>query len=547
MRRACIPEPGARALFAIAIALGACSNHRAQHASTANAGNAGRNRSSGGGANAAGRGGAGSAGRAGSPGANGGTAPAGAGGAAGRSNAGAGAAGTGSSAGNGAGGGRAPDASTDADGSAGAGAGGAVAYPVKRSADGRYLVDQNDRPYLLAGDAPQSLIVNLSEDEAEMYFANRERHGFNAAWVNLLCADYTAGRSDATTFDGIAPFSTSGDLATPNEAYFARADRMLESAARHGINLLLIPAETGSFLKLLVANGAGKARAFGQYLGARYQSFDNLIWMSGNDFQDWRTQGNEDVVKALAQGIRDRDGRHIHTIELDYPTSSSSDDADFLPLLELDAAYTYYPTYAQVLKSYGRANPLPVFLVEGVYEYESNLQAHESTPATLRRQEYWTNLSGATGQLYGNHYTWTFASGWKDKLDSPGAVQMAHVKALFEPRAWHELVPDQDHSVVTAGYGTFSASGHVDDSDYVTAARTKDGSLVMAYTPGKATLELDLTKLRGSATARWFDPSNGSFSDIAGSPFANSGKHSFSTPGKNADGDEDWVLVLEVR
>ena len=189
---------------------------------------------------------------------------------------------------------------------------------------------------------------------------------------------------------------------------------------------------------------------------------------------------------------------------------------------------------------------MPVFLVEGVYEYESNLQAHESTPATLRRQEYWTNLSGATGQLYGNHYIWTFTSGWKDKLDSPGAVQMAHVKALFEPRAWYALVPDQDHSVVTAGYGSFSASGYVDDSDYVTAARAKDGSLVMAYTPGKATLELDMSKLRGNATARWFDPSDGAFSAISGSPFANSGKHSFSTPGKNADGDEDWVLVLEA-
>jgi hypothetical protein len=47
------------------------------------------------------------------------------------------------------------------------------------------------------------------------------------------------------------------------------------------------------------------------------------------------------------------------------------------------------------------------------------------TPAVLRRQEYWSILAGAAGQLYGNGYTWPFKPGWKDKLDTPGAVQMA--------------------------------------------------------------------------------------------------------------------------
>lgn len=419
-------------------------------------------------------------------------------------------------------------------------------YPVKLSPNGRYLVDQNDAPYLIAGDAPQSLTVNISEAEAETYFANRETHGFNAAWVNLLCAAYTAGRADGSTYDGILPFSKAGDLSTPNEAFFARVDDMIRIAARHGINVFLIPAETGSFTSVMVANGVAKSRAYGQYLGNRYKGFDNIVWMSGNDFQDWRTPANDAAVTAVALGIKDRDTRHIHTVELDYPTSSSTDDSNWVPIISLDAAYTYYPTYAQVLKSYNRQNPLPVFLVEGVYEFESNLQAHESTPATLRRQEYWTNLSGATGQLYGNHYTWTFAAGWQGKLDSPGAVQMSTLKAFFESRAWYDLVPDQMHAVVTSGYGTFTASGHVDDSDYVTAGRAPDGRLVIAYLPTLRTVGVDMTKLEGPATAQWFDPSSGKYSAIAGSPFSNSGTKSFVPPGKNADGDGDWVLLLEA-
>ena len=444
------------------------------------------------------------------------------------------------------------DASTDAgiDGGpipdGGPSGDGGVVYPLKVGPGSRYLVDQNGAPFLIAGDAPQSLIVNLSEAEADGYFADRAGLGFNSLWINLLCATYTAGRADGTTFDGIAPFTTPGDLSTPNEAYFTRVDHMLRLAAGHGLNVLLDPAETGSWLSVLVANGVTKARAYGQYLGGRYQSFDNIIWMSGNDFQSWRTASDDAAAQAVAQGIRDVDHRHIHTVELDYLTSSSSDDPSWVPLIQLDAAYTYYPTYAQVLKSYNRAAPLPVFLVEGVYEYESNAQASEATPWTLRRQEYWTDLSGATGQLYGSHYTWTFTTGWQGVLDGPGARQMPYLRALLEPRAWYALVPDQTHAVVTAGYGTFTSSGNVDDSDYVTAARTPDGSLVLAYLPTQRTITVDMTKLRGSTTARWYDPSRGAYAAISGSPLANTGSHAFTPPGPNGDGDGDWVLVLEA-
>jgi hypothetical protein len=42
-------------------------------------------------------------------------------------------------------------------------------------------------------------------------------------------------------------------------------------------------------------------------------------------------------------------------------------------------------------------------------------------------------------------------------------------------------VPDQDHAVVTHGYGTFGTDDRTPGGDYVTTACTGDGSLVMAY------------------------------------------------------------------
>jgi hypothetical protein len=82
-------------------------------------------------------------------------------------------------------------------------------------------------------------------------------------------------------------------------------------------------------------------------------------------------------------------------------------------------------------------------------------------------------------------------------------------------------------------------------SDYVTAARTPDGSLVMAYMPTYRPITVDMTKLSGPATGQWYDPSCGKYIPTEGSPYTNSGKHMFIPARHNADGDEDWVLVLE--
>jgi len=124
---------------------------------------------------------------------------------------------------------------------------------------------------------------------------------------------------------------------------------------------------------------------------------------------------------------------------------------------------------------------------------------------------------------------------------------MAHLTALFAPRAWYNLVPDTNHTVVTAGFGTYSSSGYVSDNNYLTAARTADGSLVVAYAPVLGQFTVDMSKLSAPAVARWYDPSSGAYIPISGSPFTNSGLHNFTPPGNNADGDGGWVLVLETN
>jgi hypothetical protein len=80
-----------------------------------------------------------------------------------------------------------------------------------------------------------------------------------------------------------------------------------------------------------------------------------------------------------------------------------------------------------------------------------------------------------------------------------------------------------------------------------TAARTSDGTLVVAYTPTLRPISVDMSKLAGTTTVRWYDPTCGEFMDVKGSPFANAGIRRFTPPGSNRSGDGDWVLVLEAR
>jgi Protein of unknown function (DUF4038)/Putative collagen-binding domain of a collagenase len=413
---------------------------------------------------------------------------------------------------------------------------------------GRYLVDQRGRPFFIVGDSPQALIGNLSLQDAAAFIADRQAAGFNSLLVDLLCVKYTGCRDDATTIDGINPFTIPGDLSTPNPVYFARAAAVIRLAAKAGMAVFLDPIETGGWLDTLRANGVAKDYAYGQFLGRRYRTFGNIVWMNGNDFQTWSNAADDAVVLAVAQGIRSQEPGRIQTIELNYVNSASLDDPRWQPLVGLDAVYTYYPTYAEVLKEYNRQDFRPVFLVEAGYEFEQNSSSISTgNPYVLRRQEYWSVLAGATGQFYGNHYTWQFADGWKQHLDTPGSVQVGYLAKLFVGRPWYGLVPDQGHKIVTAGYGTFAASGNVESSNYVTTAATPRGTFAVSYLPEGGTVTVDMARFAGPVQAQWYDPAKGTYSRVPGSPFHNSKAVELSSPRNNADGDPDWVLVLTAH
>jgi Protein of unknown function (DUF4038)/Putative collagen-binding domain of a collagenase len=436
-------------------------------------------------------------------------------------------------------------------------------YPLKVSANRRYLVDQHDEPFLLIGDSPQSLIANASVTAAADYFAARAEQGFNCAFIQLVCDQFIDGRPDGATRDGIVPFKNTFDFSAPNPPYWQKVDAVIQTAAKYNICCMLAFFDTsdangkGTGIDVLTKNGRAKCYDYGAFLGNRYKDFPNIIWVSGNDFNQ-TTDGKiaDACVQAIALGIKSIDANHIHTLQMSTPgyAKQGTCDADaedngtgtlWSSILSLDWVYSWPSQYDTLLRAYASSPVMPTFLGEAQYEYQTVIYA--GTPLRLRLQHWWTMTCGATGVLYGNGNVTSFAdTNWKKFIVSPGVTQLGFLRALLSSMRWYDLIPDISHRLLISGLGNYDSFGDPAKNTYATAAIASDGTAALIYAPTIRTMTINLSRFTRPVSARWFDPSTGHYHPIPDSPFSNSGTHNFRSAGKNGAGDEDWVLLLSV-
>lgn len=398
----------------------------------------------------------------------------------------------------------------------------------------RLLVD--GKPFFINADTGWTMLTRISDRDAEYYLETRQRQGFNT-----ILADIIPGKSETNVY-GEAPFFNN-DMTQRNEAYWQRIDRWVQRMADKGLVMVFKPATTccnwGQGDEFNETSGL----SYGQFLGQRYRKY-NIVWEHCGDLNPG---GKEGAIKAMVVGIRQYAPNQPHTCHPNSPNSA----VDVLPndVVDLNLTYTYdpenkgagapqYHVYDRSLRDYNREPRKPFYLGESKYEGEG------VSVQKIRRQAYWSVLSGSTGHSYGNEVVCVNKPGWKDHLNDPGARQMRHVRDVFTSRNWANLVPDQYHKWVTKGYGTYYKGTDSGGDDYVTTAYTPDGKLLMAYLPEGGSLTVNLSKFNGDVKAQWFDPTNGSYTDAG--RFNNSGSVSISSPGSNGDGDRDWVLVMET-
>lgn len=416
----------------------------------------------------------------------------------------------------------------------------------------------NDKPFLITADTGWAILNRISYEEADYYLSVRQGQGFNT-----ILADIIPGRNERNYY-GNPPF-LDRDMARPNEAYWRHVDRLVQNMARRGFLVMFKTAtlccDWGRGNEL----NSNSAKAYGQFLGKRYGKY-NIVWIHCGDRNP---DDKQEATLALIEGIRKAAPQQLHSCHPQAPNSA----ADVLPqgFVALNLTYTYRPdkrdaglpqyhVYDRSRRDFERSPVLPFFLGESQYE-----SPYGDIPTQIvRRQAYWSILSGSTGQAYGHYLSCINTSvlrdvlrsrgnrpnfknvlhlRWQDILSAKGAEDMRHVKSVFTSRNWVELVPDRSHGWVVSGYGTNNSSTQLGGDDYVTAAYTPDSKLLMAYIPTGNAIAVDLRRFPATVEVKWFDPTNGAYSQVG--RFPNSSVRQFAVPGKNGDGDRDWVFIAD--
>ncbi len=427
--------------------------------------------------------------------------------------------------------------------------GGKPAFPLRVSANHRFLEDSSGRPFLYVADTPWHLLTQLTPDETGRYLSERSAQGFTAIQLQLVPEGADGG---VTNRLGEPIFLQPYDLATLNEKYLAHVERVLHQAEQQGLLVVMNPVWLGccdgGWRDVLKTNGVAKCRAYGEQLGRRFAANPNLLWLDGGDRDPGRWL---EFVRAIAEGLKANAPSQLHTA---HPSSTHSalDVYAGEPWLDVNATYTYstdhvgawtkqFHVYQRARLDYLREPSAPFFLIESTYELE-----HHASPQKVRRQAWWSMLSGAFGTALGNGKVWPLREGWERELKSPGSRDHAVLAAFLRTRPWGELTPDFKHQVLTAGFGTFNDTCEPGGDDYATAMFGANRGLLLAYLPTARRITVDLAKFRAPVHVRWLDPTSGKITDAPGSPEANLGPDDFTPPERNATGDGDWVLVVEA-
>lgn len=479
-------------------------------------------------------------------------------------------------------------------------------FPLTVSSDGRHLVQADGTPFLICADTTWSLFVDIPLASINTYLTDITGKGFNAVMGNAIEHHYTlikppaergaalpfTKRLDGSSYTG-SPNGTNGAAGTqgqftgdpysnintqapdwtfPNGTYWLAVESILTACLQANVAVFVWPAYLGfqsndeGWLNEMVAldavTGAGgfagqsfadpakpKTWNYGAWLADRWKAYPHIIWVMGGDYgtnTNALTTAQRSAVSNVMAGIKSVAGQQstLFTAHWDRPCVST-DVTLTAGAFDLNLSYCGEEVAETTRRGYAATPAIPAFL--GEYFYEGSPFGGS---APFRKYTYWGFLSGIAGGFYGNEQLWRFDDGtpgtdWTTLLSTQAKLDASRAFVLLKSRPWHRLKPSGlggMGTLITAGGGTASPQ----TTDYVAAACTPEGDLLLAYVPPAhaGSITVDMTKLSAPASAKWFDPTNATFSSLG--TIANTGTHTFAAPGTNSGGQTDFLLVLET-
>lgn len=449
-----------------------------------------------------------------------------------------------------------------------------VSFPLKISADKRYLVDQQNKPFPILGRTAW-FIVSLPEDGYRKFIDNTLQHGYNSIELSVI-THWPMGNHAPFNAAGEVPFvkqldgkpwkgnltydsihRQAPDLTTPNEKYWAFVDKLLEYCETKGIAVFFFPGYVGyegqeqGWMKELIANGH-KTEEYGAWIASRYRNRKNLIWMLLGDMGKFN-ESQRQAEALLIKGLKSVTGQQsvLYTAESNSG-ENAADNVHFGHEMTINGSYTWdlkIPVPYLARRAYAHQPVMPAFLLEEPYDEEgpdgNNYNPNATQP--VRRFQWWGWLSTTGGYVAGNGYVWQFVDPiWQQHLDTQGAMDMGRLNGFIRSIQWWELVPSGLN-----GMKNLVTDSHNADTtaSYVAASATKDGAMLVAYFPPahKGSASIDMTAMARQCYGYWFDPTSAEYHPASDKPLANKGTRVFVPPASNSRGERDWVLVLSVK
>ena len=454
----------------------------------------------------------------------------------------------------------------------------APAFPVKYSANSRYLVDQNNVPFPIMG-RTSWCVTSLGETDYRKFIDDCAARGYSAIEMNVINRSIRGNRPpfggnndlpfikrlDGANWSGALTYGNinneAADFSTPNEPFWVLVDGLLAYCESKGILVFMFPAYVGfnggeqGWMQEMVANGTTRMQTYGAWIANRYKNQKNLVWMMGGDLGTGAhpfTATQLSIETALFNGLKSVAGQQSIQFSAEWDSQSiGTDQTTFGSAMTLNGAYSWTGDVSyQGRRAYAHSPVRPAFLLEEPYDEEGpdGNNVNPSATQPVRRFQWWGWLSTIGGYISGNAYILRFRTNdatwnWHNHLNTQGTRDMGRLNVFIGSIPWFNLVPSGlggMRTLVTAGGSSVSAA------DYVAAAATPDGTLLVAYIPPahNGSITVDMGAMSGLTRARWFDPTSAAYTTI-GTGFANSGTRAFTPTGNNSVGQKDWVLVLD--
>lgn len=419
---------------------------------------------------------------------------------------------------------------------------------LKVSSNNRYLL-RNGKPFFWLGDTAWELFHKLDLRQSDHYLQHRAEQGFTVIQAVILAEFDGLGTPNA---NGDVPF-IKNDPGKPNEAYFKHVDAVIEKADAYGLVIGLLPTWgdkiwKGSWGKGPEIFNPQNAYAYGKWIGKRYRTRKNIVWILGGD----RNPQNDlhiEIWRRMAAGIKESAPAAVITF---HPQPCPNGSATWFHKDEWLSFNMFQnghcrnnPVYDRIQAVYNMTPVKPVLDGEPLYEdHPVCFNAKElgtSSAYDVRQYAYLELFAGAFGHTYGCHDIWQFYMPghepkndphvyWEQAMDLPGARQMKHLRKLMEASSIEDRLPDQ----------SLILENNLTPAERIQATRGKDYAYV--YTCAGKPFTVNMGKISGRMLqAGWFDPRNGEFKAIE--KVRNTGQHNF-TPPRSGYG-QDWVLILQ--